>query len=193
MTRPQEYYDIFSRLLGYPGEGYARQVAEYKERVAARPDEAGGGADDAVIISLNAFFDGTVYLSLGEMEELYTRTFDINPVASLELGWHLYGEQYERGAFLVKMRQLLHQHFIEEAVELPDHLTHALLLLGRMERPDADQFAASYLLPSLNKILEGFAEVENPYKSLLQALKSFATQQHVSKGTPVPEGAARHD
>ncbi len=40
-------------------------------------------------------------------EELYTRTFDLNPVCALEIGWHLFGEDYERGAFLVRMRDQL--------------------------------------------------------------------------------------
>ena len=67
------------------------------------------------------------------LEELYTRTFDINPVCSLETGWHLFGEDYNRGAFLVRMRGLLRQHGIEEGAELTDHLESALRVLSVME------------------------------------------------------------
>ena len=37
-----------------------------------------------------------------QIQELYTRTFDINPVCTLEIGWHIFGEDYARGALLVK-------------------------------------------------------------------------------------------
>lgn len=191
----REIYDIYAALLGYPGEDHGERVASYAMRIAGA-EPAGAAEEDGVsaaTASIMKFLDETAAVPQGEMEELYTRTFDINPVASLELGWHLYGEQYERGAFLVKMRQLLHRHFIEEAVELPDHMTHALLLAGRMENPEADHFAVTYLRPALAKILEGFAEVESPYKSLLGSLATFVQQQHASRQPNIIEGAVSHE
>jgi nitrate reductase delta subunit len=58
-------------------------------------------------------------MGVTDLEEFYTRTFDINPVSALEIGWHLYGEQYERGAFLVKMRELSRTLGVEESTSLP--------------------------------------------------------------------------
>ena len=29
-----------------------------------------------------------------DLQEMYTRTFDINAVCTLEVGWHIYGEDY---------------------------------------------------------------------------------------------------
>src|SRR6266568_3182701 len=56
-------------------------------------------------------------------QELYVQTFEFNPACTLELGWHLFGENYERGEFLVRMREQLRRHGIAESNELPDHLT----------------------------------------------------------------------
>lgn len=156
-------YDSFAKVLSYPNKDIGFRISDF------------GFVN---LPQLEEFKQGVEHLTIEETEELYTRTFDINPVSSLEIGWHLYGEQYERGAFMVQMRQMLHKHFIEETSELPDHLTHVLLLLGRLEQKEADEFAAKYLLPSLEKILEGFKEVENPYKSALLALKSFVEHEH---------------
>ena len=61
-----------------------------------------------------------------QLEELYTRTFDLNPVCTPEVGWHIYGEQYRRGRFLVQARELLKIVGVDERGELPDHLMSLL-------------------------------------------------------------------
>ena len=43
-------------------------------------------------------------VSLSDLQELYTRTFDLNPVCALEVGYHLFGENYKRGEFLANLR-----------------------------------------------------------------------------------------
>jgi nitrate reductase delta subunit len=116
--------------------------------------------------------------SLEEVQEIYTRTFDINPVCTLEVGWHIYGEDYARGAFLVKMRELLRENGVPESQELPDHLTHVLLILGLLEGAIADDLAARYVLPALNKMLTAMADSETPYKVILEAADQMVRQDH---------------
>lgn len=113
-----------------------------------------------------------------DLEEQYTRTFDINPLVSLEVGWHLYGEDYGRGSFLVRMRGLMREHGIEESGELPDHLTHVLTTLGRMEGPAADALARGFVLPAIAKILDAFAGKDNDYRLPLEAVQRFLRERH---------------
>ena len=167
--------NTFARLLGYPDEGFNHSLEQVRKIVADESLHLPWDVSD----HLRKFISAVGVLPIEEMEELYTRTFDINPVASLEIGWHLYGEQYERGAFLVKMREILRAHQIEESVELPDHLTHVLLAFGRMEKTDTDEFAAKFLVPALEKILDGFEDKGNPYEEVLQSIKSFIEHYHV--------------
>jgi nitrate reductase delta subunit len=85
-------------------------------------------------------------------QELYVQTFEFNPACTLEIGWHLFGENYERGEFLVRMREQLRRYGIAETAELPDHLTHLLPLIGRMDRAEAAQLACESVLPALAKL-----------------------------------------
>jgi nitrate reductase delta subunit len=85
-------------------------------------------------------------------QELYVQTFEFNPACTLEIGWHLFGENYERGEFLVRMREQLRRHRIAESTELPDHLTHLLPLIACMEHGEAAQFVGEFILPALTKI-----------------------------------------
>jgi nitrate reductase delta subunit len=172
MEAVHEPFDALAGLLAYPAPGYAGRLDECRRVLdglvpeaahrLARLGEALGGLGDE------------------EIEELYTRTFDLNPVCSLEVGWHLFGENYARGEFLVLMREELRKHGLAESTELPDHLTHVLPALARMGQPQADRFAARFLLPALEKMLAGLAKQENPYRDLVEAVRSVVLSPHAA-------------
>jgi hypothetical protein len=52
---------------------------------------------------------------------------------------------------------------------LPDHLTHLLALMDRLDPEDAAGLAAQFLLPALAKIQQALAE--NPYERLIEAIR----------------------
>ncbi len=158
-----EPFAQLSCFLDYPDESLAGRLS----------DSLPGLRDwnSGVAGALEAFLRDSRDLSTTQMEELYTRTFDINPACTLEIGWILYGQQYERGAFLVRMRELLRDHGIGETSELPDHLTLVLRLLDRMDPEEADSFCREKLHPALGKMREGFADPENPYSFVLEAVE----------------------
>jgi TorA maturation chaperone TorD len=67
------------------------------------------------------------------------------------------------------MREQLRRHGIPESTELPDHLTHLLLLVDRMQRDEAAQLAGEFLLPALTKII---GAVQDPqYRSVLRGIE----------------------
>jgi len=108
-------------------------------------------------------------LSLYELEELYIRTFDLNRDGTLDLGWHLFGEDYNRGLFLAKLRQYLRSLDIRESEELPDHASHVLKVIGRMSREEANQFVYACVIPALQILGSQLAE-QNPYHRLVHCL-----------------------
>ncbi len=108
-------------------------------------------------------------LSLSEMEELYIKTFDLNKAGTLDLGWHLFGEDYNRGLFLVKLREYFQRLGIPETTELPDHVSQVLRTLGRMSRDEANLFAYACVIPSLETVGEGIQK-DNPHDPLIQGL-----------------------
>ena len=152
-------FERIGRLLTYPG-------ADYWDRCHASFPFGDSEAD-----SLLLRFAGQMQsLPLERVQELYTHTFDLNPVCSLEVGWQLYGEEYARGSFLVAMREQLRRHRIPESSELPDHLSHALALLDRMEPEEAREFTEAFLMPAMKKMLAALEEKNNPYRDLLLAI-----------------------
>ena len=133
------------------------------------PPPRPGRADTPAICE---FFDEIARVEPSGLEELYTRTFDLNPVATLEIGWHLWGEQYERGRFLADLREQQAALDIVAETELPDHLTVLLPMLARMRHPEA---LAAKIVPAIEKILKPLEEHGNPYRHLIAAARTALT------------------
>lgn len=110
------------------------------------------------------------YPDQAEAQELFVQTFEFNPACTLEIGWHLFGENYERGEFLVRMREQLRRYGIAESTELPDHLTYLLALISRVEASEAAELAGQFLLPALGKIREALKD--NPYLAVIAAVEA---------------------
>ncbi len=158
-------YDGLARtgaLLTYPMTGYGRDLPA----LAAAVEDVAPEAARAL-----AALDDTIRgVPVETLQEWFTQTFDLNPVCALEVGWQLYGEEYERGAFMVQMRQLLRDRAIPERGELPDHLSSLLELLPRLEPDEARDFAASALVPAVGKMLDAIEKSESQFRPLMQAI-----------------------
>ena len=168
--------DVIAELFEYPAAGY-REHVESAAAFIARTDSASAE-------HVQAFADAVRGRSLSEMEELYIQTFDLNPDACLDIGWHLFGEDYARGEFLVKLRQEMRRYGVAEREELPDSLLTVLPLAARMAAP----FRARFLRPAVEKIRKAVPAESNPYAKLLAALAALLVGAET--GTGHQEGGA---
>lgn len=111
-----------------------------------------------------------------ELEERYARTFDWSPTCCLEVGWHLFGERYERGAFLADMRASLRAVGVSEGTELPDHLASCLRWLGRADVEAAATLARDAIAPALARMRKAMAEGDVPWGVVLDAVEGVVAE-----------------
>jgi nitrate reductase delta subunit len=156
-------YDAIAKLLAYPDEQYHKNLRYCRVVLAGNVGDAGPYFD--------RFAETVESTAIEDLQELYTQTFDLNPICSLELGWQLFGENYSRGEFLVEMRQTLRRLDVAESTELPDHITHVLPAFGRMPAKEANRFASKFLLPALEKMLQGLNGKNCPYADVLETIR----------------------
>ena len=172
MTTPREQLEAVAALFTYPRTDYASAV---ENAVAC------SGSAAPALLEFAREVPGT---PLSSLQELYTSTFDLHPLCALDMGWHLFGEEYERGLLLARMRRELRAHGIPETRELPDHLSHALLLLSRMGPAQAEEFASVIVSPALDRMLKCMP-AENLFSSLLQAVRQLITLHFPDAFAPV--------
>ncbi len=155
-------------MLEYPRGDVRPQVEQLCTLFAGAPLQARE--------SFEAFRAGMAPLSATQQEELYTRTFDINPQCSLEIGWQIYGESYDRGAFLVKMKAALNEQGIEATTELPDHLPQMIRLFARVDPKRMRDLAIGFLEPGITKMISGFSQSKSPYLHLMKAANAVVIE-----------------
>ena len=102
-------------------------------------------------------------------QERYVATFDLNPACSLDVGWHLYGDAPERGAFLATLREDLARASVEERGDLPDHLPTLLRLIPR-EDDQAASALADLIAPAVARLRDVLVADGNPYADTLEAV-----------------------
>ena len=178
-------FDALAELFEYPRDGHAARMRELVGRIAAAAPETAADLEPLARFAAES--------SLGESEELYVRTFDANAERALEVGWQVFGEQYERGAFLVDLRGRMRALGVAETTELPDHLTQVLRLLGRMDEADARTLVDRAVERSLARVRASLDD-DNPYRGAIDAVTKALEQagglRLESGGTTAEPGAS---
>jgi nitrate reductase delta subunit len=163
-------YGLLADLFAYPDDSYADR---WLGAVAVlRP------VSDVAAETLQRFIDETRENSLDELEELYTRTFDLDPSATPDIGWHLWGEAYERGRFLARMRERLAEVGIDEGGELPDHMTSILRFIPHLDEKQRDWWVNQYPLMALEPMLAALEKSGSPFRHLLAATCEVLRSAH---------------
>jgi nitrate reductase delta subunit len=161
MTAFTRACDALATALEHPKAGIRDRVLD---AVAAVEAATSDGAAHA-----RRFATGLLSLPLAEIQELYARTFDFDPRCTMDTGWHVFGDAYDRGAFLAALREALCAAGVPESPELPDHLPQVLRLVGRLPAQRAAEFGAIATL-AVDRMIDALAGRQNPYEHVLRAV-----------------------
>jgi nitrate reductase delta subunit len=157
-------YALLAEALRYPAPGRIEMLQ------AGLMEMPGGGAKKA----LSAFVERIQGLSLGEWEELHTRTLDLNPPAAPYLGFQMWGESYKRGNFMAHLNYQIKETGIHTDGELPDHLIPVLRYLEAASNRNAPPSTEllEVLAPAVEKMRKVLrkSEPDNPYVYLFEAI-----------------------
>lgn len=169
MSHIPKVMNALARLLTYPDE-HTTQGAELLFVVLQSeiPEAA------SAIAQFGSFLEQH---ESAEVEEAFTRTFDVNPTCALEVGWHLFGEEYARGMFLVRMREELRKYGLSETHELPDHISHVLSVVAAMPESEAARFVRACVQPAVKKMHDALENKDTPYRDVVGCLAEVIKQK----------------
>lgn len=162
------HYSKLAAVFRYPGE-------DFIERLETCLREIGPGYPDAK--EELAFF--TEYMKAcppERREEIYTKTFDVQPICYLDLGYVIFGEDYKRGAFLLHMQEEQLRAGNDCGSDLPDNLSNMLTLFSiSQDEKLLYELATDILIPGLKKMTGEFeqARVELKEKVLRKLHKAL--------------------
>lgn len=167
-------YSLLAHVLCYPGNDSLETAKNLESELIA--------LDKKYFDLLHPFIHYLESEPRESLEEAYTNTFDIQAVCPLEVGYTLFGEDYKRGEFLVRMSDLHKEHGTDLiSSELGDYLPNVLKLLSKM--PDDTfkrEFIEKIIFPSTVKMLKNFDEQNgvNPFSRPLRVFNDLLASQY---------------
>lgn len=162
-----------------------------RERFATQLARAEGGllaaGEDAAASSLDAFERAAARLSFQELEDLYTRTFDLSPSCVPFLSVHLFGQESFRRARLMTGLEDSYQKGgfdrSEGGNELPDHLGVVLRAAEVFSEDEWRELVEMVLARPLAR-MAGALDPKNPYRHLVEAVRRLLGVDHLPAEAP---------
>lgn len=126
--------------------------------------------------ALKTFASWAAQLTTGEVEEVYSETFDLDPVCPPYVGHWLCPDPARRNLFLSALAAVYSGEGFQPLEELGDHVAEILRFLAVAREPDVRlELLRDGLLPALGQMKASFADVHNPYRPLVDALLAYVS------------------
>lgn len=182
--QPRAHYEALAALFDYPESDLPARVRNAIDAIASLSEPA-ARALEAFAAALPGNGEAFGPVELDEIQELFTRSFDVQAITTLGVGYVMFGDDYKRGELLVNLGRELRGVGVDGGTELPDHLPNVLRLMARW--PDEElvaEFASEILHPALSRMIAEFdapriAErnrlYEKHYKTLIESSTERAT------------------
>jgi len=144
-----EHYAKLAELFYFPDEDYLRKVETCRDVLQKHYPDLTGAFEQFV-----GFVRDT---PARRLEEIFMRTFDVQAICCMDVGYVLFGEDYTRGKILANLNKEHHQTGIDCRGELADRLPNVLRLLPHLDDPEKQEEMVRYLLkPALDKMIDEF-------------------------------------
>lgn len=142
------HYSNLAELFEFPGP-------DYITRARGLLDSLRGGYPEAAS-ELELFLD-VLPRDINNLQELHMRTFDVQAITTLGVGYVMFGDDYKRGDMLANLNR---EHLLVNndcKGELSDHLPNVLRLLSLVKDQDLrEEMVGDLLTPALTLILNEF-------------------------------------
>ncbi|MFZ2906127.1 MAG: hypothetical protein WAZ98_07995 [Cyclobacteriaceae bacterium] len=170
-------YNLLASLVDFPGVGFVETVRECQLYLDGKyPD---------LSEVMEPFTDFVSEVSLDELQELHTRTFDVQAITTLDLGYLLFGDDYKRAELLVNLNREHTEACNSCGHELADHLPNVIRLVSKMPSEELrNELVIKLICPGLTKMISEFEpfnlEKKNEvykrhHKTLIEMPASYGT------------------
>lgn len=142
-------YEILADLFDYPDARYVQRVMDVHTYLLLRCSSAARSVEE--------FLELIPRGNLLALQELYTRSFDVQAITTLDVGYVLFGEDYKRGELLSNLMREHREAGNDTGTELADHLPTLLRLLAKL--PDSElreELVQEIVVPALRQMIGEF-------------------------------------
>lgn len=174
-----EHYRVISKLFDYPDDSYIQNVERASKALSTNYPSASMELDE---------FKKLLPTDIDRLQELYTKSFEVQAITSLEVGYVLYGDDYTRGEILANLTREHQTVGNDCGGELPDHLANLLRLVSKIEdRELLDDLVKLMIAPAVENMMKEYSP-----SSMIQKDRLYKKQYKTLIVPPVPLGMFLH-
>ncbi len=149
-------YDQLAPLFVYPDAQYTGHVEVAIEALRGEHPEAAKALTQFREL-LPPSDPAAPEIAVNAIQEIFTRSFEVQSITTLDVGYVIFGDDYKRAELLVNLNREQRMVGNELGTELSDHLPTVLRLLSRWENAElALEFVQQILHPALRYMIEEF-------------------------------------
>jgi nitrate reductase assembly molybdenum cofactor insertion protein NarJ len=154
--REMKHYALLADVFDYPGATFFARVRATREALEGRYPLAASELGEFERLFPPVDSD-CAERAVAELQEIHTRSFEVQSITTLDIGYVVFGDDYKRGELLVHLNQEHRNVGVDCGSELPDHLPNVLRLVAGWQVPElVDEFVQEILVPALRKMLREF-------------------------------------
>ncbi len=170
------HYILFADLLRYPSKDYPKQVEACQKMLDEKYPE--------VAMEMKRFTEYVNTHNEDQWQELFTKSFDVQPICYLDLGYVIFGEDYKRGAFLLHMQEEQLKAKNDCGTDLSDNICNMLTLYTKTDDYNLlDELAVKIMIPGVEKMVSEFAQARVELKmKVLKKLHKAIIQEELNQG-----------
>ena len=174
---PIHPFRLLSALLVYPDHDLLGQIEMIETEIDDMPSREMKKCMNDFLLYLKTH-------SSIHLQEGYTAAFDMNPSTTLNLTYHLYGDNEKRADVLARLQQRYQDAGYERITgELPDYLPMMLEFLSVC--PDSENTGLIWeCLRGIEEVVDRLQKAAPPYAALLQPLIPMVANRIGSDGSP---------
>lgn len=144
-----EHYTLLAELFRYPNQDIKSTVIKIQHFLNDNYPLAG--------VEFNRFSEFIANSTYPQIEEIFQKTFHIQAICFLDIGYVIFAEDYKRGEFLVNMKAEQEKYNNNCEGELADNLPYILRLLPiHNDEAFINELVVMALIPALQKMLSEF-------------------------------------
>lgn len=144
-----EHYTLLAELFRYPKQDIKVTVNKIQLFLDKNYPETG--------VEFNRFSEFIANSTYPQIEEIFQKTFHIQAICFLDIGYVIFAEDYKRGEFLVNMKAEQAKYNNDCEGELADNLPYILKLLPiHNDEAFVNELVVMALIPALEKMLSEF-------------------------------------
>ena len=170
-----DHYSRIAAMFEYPGIEFPQRIKTIIEELETQEKY------QEAVSEIKMFFGFLPVDDLKKMQELFTRSFDVQSVTTLDLGYVLFGDDYKRGDMLANLNREHRLAGNELNNELSDHLPNLLRLIPKLTDEEVlHELVEEIIAPALRIMVAEFSPSRID-------MKNKAYKKHYKTLIDVPE------